>query len=97
MSVTTFIKNKFLGQELCIMLSDSEAETINYDQASASNREFFRGIVEEADDDVIVLNVDNHGILYICEHSVRCFWKPGFEYHKAILTSITRKMVGARR
>lgn len=97
MGVTNFIKNRFLGKEICITLIDSEAETINYDQATASNREFFRGIVEEVEDEVVVINIESQGRLYISEHFIRCFWEPNFDYYKAINTSITRKMVGVRR
>jgi hypothetical protein len=92
MSICDFIKKRFLGKEICITLLDGEAETLNYNQSVSSNREFFRGVIEEVEDEIIVLNVEKQGKIYISAHFIRCFWEPGFEYYKAISTSITRKI-----
>lgn len=96
MGVCDFIKKRFLGKEICITLLDGEAETLNYTQSSSSNREFFRGIVDEVDGEILVLNIEKQGRLYISEHFIRCFWEPGFEYYKSIQTSIARKVRGTR-
>ena len=96
MGATDFIKKRFLGEEICVLLMDSEAEIIEYDQSSAANREFFRGIAEEVEDGVLVLFIPKHGRMYIAEDFIRCFWEPGFQYYKAIETSITKRMYGTR-
>lgn len=97
MGIANFIKKHFIGKEICITLLGGEAETLNYDQSSASNREFFRGLVEDVEEGVVVLNIEDQGTIYITENFIRCFWEPSFDYHKALNTSITKKMVGARR
>lgn len=96
MSVCDFIKKTFLGKEICITLLDGEAEVLNYNQSASSNREFFRGVVEDVSDSIVVLNIEKQGRLYIAEHFIRCFWEPEFEYYKAICTSIARKVKGTK-
>lgn len=96
MALIDFIAKRFIGQELCIYY-ESDAETIIYDQSWSANREYFQGTVVEAEDGVIVLDIPENGKVYINVNSIVCFWRPGFDYHKATLTSLTRRSAGARR
>ena len=57
MGVADYIKKKFLGQELCISVNNGETETILYECVWSQNREYLQGIVVEAEDDVIVLEI----------------------------------------
>jgi hypothetical protein len=96
MGIANYINKKFLGKEICIFLGD-EAETINYNQASPVNWAYYRGIVEEVDveDEVIVLNIEGSGRMYIdATYAMKAFWGPEFSLHKAMRTSLTRRMVG---
>ena len=98
MGIANFINKRFLGKEICIFLGD-DAETINYDQVSPVNWGFYRGIVEEVDveDEVIILNVENVGRMYIdATYTLKAFWEPDFSFHKAMSTSLTKYMIGAR-
>lgn len=98
MGVAKFIKNRFLGKELCIFLGH-EAETINYDQSSPTNWAFYKGIVEEVDaeNEVIVLNIQDVGLMYIdSSFNIKAFWEPGFSLFKAMKTSLTKHMIGPK-
>ena len=97
MGLAKFINDRFLKQKI-IFFMDSEAETLTYSESWASNKEFFEGVVEEVDleSGIIVLNIEDVGLLFINEHYVKSFWRPGFDYIKAIKTSLTNKMVSQR-
>jgi hypothetical protein len=96
MGVAEFINNNLLGEEIFIFLGEN-AETITYDQSWAANKEFFCGIVEDISDNILSLNISGSGIIYINCDQIVSFWRPGFNYHKAIRTSLTNRMIGARR
>lgn len=64
MGLSNFIKSRFLGKELCIFFNET-AETLTYVDRWAQNKEYFKGIVEEVEDNVIVLNIPNSGRAYI--------------------------------
>jgi len=96
MGVAEFIENKFLNQTLCVYLGES-AETITYDQAWAANKEYFRGIVHEVTDGVLCLNIEDIGMFYINCDQIQSFWQAPFDYHRAVCTSLTRRLAGARR
>ena len=97
MGLATFIKQHFLKKEI-VLFMDSEAETLTYSESWASNKELFEGVVEEVDEEngIIVLNILGVGEMFINEQFVASFWKPGFDYVKAIKTSLTKKMVSAK-
>ena len=98
MGVAKFIHDRFLGKELCIFLG-LDAETINYDQVSPVNWSYYRGIVKEVDieNEVIVLDIPSVGLMYIdSSFNIKAFWEPGFDFVKAMRTSLTKKMVGIR-
>lgn len=96
MGAASYISKHFVGKELCISLGN-DAETITYDQAWAANREYFRGVIQEVDEGIVVMLVEKNGPLFINGDDIECFWQPGFDYHKAIHTSLTRRLQGARR
>jgi len=98
MAVGDFIKNRFLDQEIFISCGEN-AETITYDQAWAANKEFLRGIVVDVDteNNVLELEIPENGIIYInCDHIIS-FWEPPLDYHRSVATSLTRRVVGAKR
>ena len=97
MGLAKFIEERFLKEKI-VFFMDSEAETLTYSESWASNKEFFEGIVEEVDADngIISLNIEGVGILFINEQYVVNFWKPGFDYVKAIKTSLTKKMISRK-
>lgn len=96
MGAAEFIKNRFLGERIYISCGEN-AETITYDQAWAANKEFLYGTVLEVEENVLVLEVPENGVIYInCDHIIS-FWEPGVDYHRAVRTSLTRRVVGAKR
>ena len=96
MGAAEFIKNRFLNKELYVSCGES-AETLTYDQVWAANKEFLYGVVLEVEENVLVLDVPNNGVLYInCDNIVN-FWEPGLDYHSAVRTSLTRRAIGAKR
>lgn len=101
MSTASFIKEKFIGKELCVYL-DQSVETISYEQASSDNKEYFRGVVVDIDDieayhAVMTFNIENSGTIYINTSCIVSFWEPSFNYYSAISASITKKPVGGSR
>lgn len=96
MGVAEFIENRFIGQTLCVFLGE-HAETITYDQAWAANKEFFKGIVLSVEEGVLVLDISGIGAIYINCDQIQSFWQEPFDYHRAVHTSLTRRLVGARR
>jgi hypothetical protein len=92
MGASDFIKNKFLGKEIAIFVGEL-AETVLYDQSWASNKEYLQGIIESVDNDIITLNIQKVGTVYINVAHIMFFWEPGFNYIKAVKTSLTKKMV----
>jgi hypothetical protein len=95
MSAADFIKKRFLGKELCIFFGN-DVETLALEQSWMYNKEFFRGVIEEVEDDIIVLSIQNNGHLYIHADTIISFWEPDFDYHKAVSASLTRHMYGAK-
>ena len=96
MGIAEFITARFIGQELCVFLGDT-AETITYDAAWAANKEYFRGIALEVCEGILCLEISKMGIIYINCDNIQALWQDPFDYHKAISTSLTRRLVGARR
>lgn len=96
MGTAEFIKGKFLGQPLYVSCGET-AETITYDQAWAANKEFLYGIVEDVESGILTLAIPNCGIIYINCENIVCFWEPGLDYHQAVRTSLTRRVIGAKR
>ena len=64
MGMGEFIKNRFMGQEICVWLGEN-AETVTYDQFWLNNTGFFRGFVVDVDEDVLTLEVPEVGEIYI--------------------------------
>ena len=95
MSVADFIKKRFEGKEICIFFGN-DVETLALEQSWMYNKEFFRGIVEEVEDDVVVLSIPENGTIYIHADTIISFWEPSFDYHKAVSASLTKFMYGAR-
>lgn len=101
MSIASFIKNKFLGKELCVYL-DQSVETISYEQATSDNKEYFRGIVKDIEDienyhAVLTLEIKDVGIIYINTSQIVSFWEPSFSYYDSVYASITKRPVGGSR
>lgn len=96
MGAANFIKKRFIGKQLCFTFGD-DVETITYDQTWSSNVEYFKGTVIEVDENIIVLEIEKEGKLYINEDNVKCFWEPSFNYYKATSASITNKPAGRKR
>jgi hypothetical protein len=91
MSIANFIKNRFLGQKLCISVNNGEGETLIYNQSWALNREYFEGIVVEVEDDIVVLEIGN-GLLYINSTEITYFWQKPFDPHKYMKLSYSKKV-----
>lgn len=95
MGFAEFIDKKFVGQEICVFL-DEDAETITFEQHWIANKAFFKGIVESTDEGILTLIIENCGPIYINCNEIVAIWHPSFDYHKAVNTSITRRMIGAK-
>lgn len=100
MGISNFIKNKFLGQEVCIWLGEI-AETITYDQFWMNNNAFFRGIIMDVEDDVLTLEIPEVGNIYInCDGSsgnIKAIWGPNFDFKKAVQTALSNRMFGSKK
>ena len=96
MSVAEFIEERYLNQELCVYLGES-AETLTFDQAWTANKEYFRGTVREVYKEILLLEIQGVGIVNINCDQIQFFWQKPFDYHRAVSTSLTRRLVGARR
>jgi len=96
MGTAEFIKNRFLGQKIYLFCGGI-AETITYNQSWATNHELLFGTVLEIDEGVLVLEVPENGLIYVSCEDIKCFWRPGVDYHRAVQTSLTRRIGGAKR
>jgi len=102
MGMATFIRDKFLGREICVWMG-VDIESINFDQFSLNNTGFFRGTVVDVDidSDMLTLDVPDVGEIYInCDSSggnIKAIWLPEFDFHKAVNASLTNKMFGSRK
>lgn len=96
MGVGEFIKKRFINQDLYISCGEN-AETITFSDSWAANKEFLYGTVLDVDENVLVLNIPENGIMYINCDQIISFWENGLDYHKSVRTSLTRRMVGAKR
>jgi hypothetical protein len=96
MAIAEYIGKKFLRKELCFSLSDTDTETILYDGIWTQNREFFKGVVVEADSGVVVLDIQDIGLIYINEESISFFYEPDLNIHNAISTMFTKKLSRAK-
>jgi len=92
MGVADYIKKKFLGQELCISVNNGETETILYECVWSQNREYLQGIVVEAEDDVIVLEIKGWGPMYVNAGEISFFWPPGRNLHEAFHAALTKSL-----
>ena len=94
MGCAEFIKKHFVGKELCVSVSDSEMETLVFDQHWLVNREYFQGIVEDVDCGIIVLEIFGKGKLYINEDMVSFFWEKPLNPYKILRTALSKKLHG---
>ena len=92
MGVADYIKKKFLGKELCISVNNGETETILYECIWSQNREYLQGVVTEAEDDVIVLEITHWGLMYVNGKEISFFWEPGRNLHEAFHAALTKKL-----
>jgi hypothetical protein len=92
MGVADYIEKRFLGKELCISVNNGETETVAYDCISSMNREYLQGLVIEAEDDVIMLEIANWGAMYINVWDISFFWEPSRNLHAAFHASLTEKL-----
>jgi hypothetical protein len=96
MGFAEFIENKFIGHEMCIFLGEDVETIILGDQHWISNKAYFRGTIESVEEGVLTLIIPNSAPLYINCEEITAIWPPSFDYHKAVSTSLTRRMVGAK-
>ncbi len=93
MSVADYVKKRFFGKELCISVNNGETETVSYDGVNSMNREYLRGIVVEAEDDVVALDIAGWGIIHINTWDISFFWESqDNNLHAAFHTSLTKKL-----
>lgn len=92
MSVASFIKNKFIGQKVCLSLNDGKTETLMYADSWVQNREYFEGIAIDVEEDIITLQIDG-GNIYINAEEVTYFWQKPIDPRKAMKMSLTNKFV----
>lgn len=96
MGFAEFITDRFIGKEICIYMTE-EGESLIFDQSWVSNKIYIQGIAKEIDNNILVLEIIDVGDIYINCDEISGMWEPTFNYHKAIKTSLTKKMVGARQ
>lgn len=95
MGFAEFIENRFMNKEICVYCSE-EGETLLFAESWASNKAFFRGMVKEIENNILALEISKVGILYINCDDITNIWEPSFDFHKAMRTSLTSRMVGAK-
>ena len=96
MAIAEYIGNKFLNREVCVSVNNNDTETILYDGIWTLNREFFKGVVKEACDGVVVLDIQDIGLVYINGESISYFYEPDLNIHNAISTMFTKKLSKAK-
>ena len=92
MSIASFIRKKFIGQEICVNIEE-EAEMLTFSEIWVSNKEFFKGIAKSVEEGVLELEVPEVGIVWINCDSIKMIWLPPFNWRKAIHTSLTQKPI----
>lgn len=96
MGMAKFLKKRFLGKEICIY-ADEDVEMLTYNECWANNKEYFRGVLKEVDEDVLVLEIEGQGLIYIDASFVKFIWEEPFSYGAAVRASLTKRPVGAHR
>lgn len=96
MGMVQFLEKRFLGKEICVYTGE-DVEILTYNEAWASNKEYFRGVLREIDEEVLVLEIVGHGIVYVDAAQVKFVWEEPFNYGKAIRASLTNRPVGGSR
>ena len=96
MGFSNFIYDKFMDKEICVFI-DIDAESVVYAESWVANKTYFRGFVKSINDGILTLEIPDNGSIYINCDSIISIWEPSFDYHKAISTSLTKKMVGAKK
>jgi len=96
MGMAEFLENRFLNKEICVYAGE-DVETLTYNEAWASNKEYLRGVLKEVSEGVLVLEVAGQGLMYIDASQVKFVWQDPFNYARAIRTSLTTRPVGGNR
>jgi hypothetical protein len=96
MGMAEFLESRFLNKEICVY-SGEDVEVLTYNEAWASNKEYFRGVLKEVCEGVLVLDITGRGIVYIDAAQVKFVWEEPFSYSTAVKTSLTTKPVGGNR
>lgn len=92
MGVADYINKRFLGKELCVSVNNGETETILYECIWSQNREYLQGIVTEAGDGVVVLDIPNWGEMGVNAAEISFFWEPGRNLHDAFHAALTKRL-----
>ncbi len=96
MSVADYIEKKFMNKVICIMY-ESEGSVITHCDGWVIDKEYMRGMVVEVDEGVVVLEIPNSGLFYLNEEKIISFFEPGFDIHKAVSMSLSKRQLGAKR
>lgn len=96
MGMAEFLEKRFLGKEICLY-ADENVETLTYNEAWANNKEYFRGVLREVDEGVLVFEIEGQGVVYVDASCVKFVWQEPFSYGAAVRASLTNRPVGARR
>lgn len=86
-----FIKKKFLGKEVCVSLADNDTETLLLEQFWNVSKDFFKGIVKEVVEDIVVLEIPNKGVIFVNPDQIVYMWEPPFDAHGALLSPTHRR------
>lgn len=92
MGFAEFLAKKFIGEEVCVSISDGETETITLEQTWIQNREYFQGVIKEVVEGVIVMEIRGEGLLYINPDMISYIWQLPLNPHKIIRCSLSKKM-----
>lgn len=92
MGFAEFIKNRFLGAEICVSIDNGESETITLEQSWIQNREFFQGIVKDVVDGILILSIGDEGEIYIEPSYITHIWQKPLDPIKVMRNSLTKKM-----
>ena len=96
MGMAEFLESKFLNKEICVYAGE-DVEILTYNEAWASNKEYFRGVLREVCEGVLVLEIIGHGMVYVDASQVKFIWEEPFNYSAAIRASLTKRPVGGNR
>ena len=91
MGFAEFLEKRFLGQMICVEINNGDSETLMFADNWSINREYFRGVVKEIVEGIIVLEILDEGEIYINPDQISYIWPPNVNPYKIMKTVLNKK------